>query len=32
VRGHVRRILEKLGTHSKAQALAIAREAGLIEL
>jgi DNA-binding NarL/FixJ family response regulator len=31
VRGHVRRILEKLGTHSKAQAVVVARDAGLIE-
>ncbi len=30
VRGHVHRILGKLGSHSKVQALATAREAGLI--
>jgi DNA-binding CsgD family transcriptional regulator len=30
VRGHVRRILEKLGSHTKVQALARARETGLI--
>ena len=30
VRGHVHRILEKLGSHSKVQALASARQAGLI--
>jgi DNA-binding NarL/FixJ family response regulator len=30
VRGHVHRILEKLGSHSKLQALATARQAGLI--
>lgn len=30
VRGHVHRILEKLGSHSKVQALAAARQAGLI--
>ena len=31
VRGHVHRILGKLGSHSKLQALANARQAGLIE-
>ncbi len=31
VRGHVHRLLGKLGSHSKTQALAIARQAGLIE-
>jgi len=31
VRGHVHRILGKLGSHSKLQALATARQAGLIE-
>lgn len=30
VRGHVHRILEKLGSHSKVQALDTARQAGLI--
>jgi len=31
VRGHVHRILEKLGSHSKVQALATARQSGLID-
>src|SRR5438270_13207205 len=31
VRGHVHRILGKLGSHSKAQALATARQSGLID-
>ena len=31
VRGHVHRILGKFGSHSKVQALATAREAGLLE-
>jgi len=30
VRGHVRGVLEKLGSHSRLQAVAIAREAGLV--
>ena len=31
VRGHVRGVLEKLGAHSKLQAVATARQAGLVE-
>jgi len=31
VRGHVRGVLEKLGAHSRLQAVAEARKAGLVE-